>query len=195
MPKYVEERDLAPVAGAFGITQRLIEWARDNRADSRFCDGTGPYRNCLRIGVTEEYGYREWMWTYPGTVDELIADWVAGRRPIGHSYDYWSTHGRQPTYQGSSDRITWYARECKREPDPIYREFAGESGIVDHPFLVETGQPVFCVRGYDGWHGTAHVHEDDDSELDIDFYRVSGLTNPIVKVMPDRVLRSLSQIG
>jgi hypothetical protein len=36
----------------------------------------------MRIYVEEEYGYRQWEWLYPGTPDELIADWKAGVAPL-----------------------------------------------------------------------------------------------------------------
>jgi hypothetical protein len=36
----------------------------------------------MRIFVIEEYGYRHWNWMYPGTAEELVADWKAGRAPV-----------------------------------------------------------------------------------------------------------------
>ena len=36
----------------------------------------------LRILLEEEYGYRTWLWEYPGTKEQLIADWKAGRAPM-----------------------------------------------------------------------------------------------------------------
>lgn len=35
----------------------------------------------LVIWVEEEYGYRDWRWDYPGTVEELVADWNDGLAP------------------------------------------------------------------------------------------------------------------
>ena len=34
------------------------------------------------VFVEEEYGYRIWLWTYPGTKEELVADWKAGKAPL-----------------------------------------------------------------------------------------------------------------
>lgn len=36
----------------------------------------------MRISVEEEYGLRLWHWDYPGTEEELIADWKALRGPF-----------------------------------------------------------------------------------------------------------------
>lgn len=35
----------------------------------------------LKIYVDEEYGYRSWVWTFPGTKKELQAAWDRGDRP------------------------------------------------------------------------------------------------------------------
>lgn len=41
----------------------------------------------LRIFVNEEYGYASHTWNFPGTVDELIAEWKAGRIPhVGYVF-------------------------------------------------------------------------------------------------------------
>lgn len=37
----------------------------------------------LKILVVEEYGYRNWVWEFPGSKEELIRDWQAGQRPDG----------------------------------------------------------------------------------------------------------------
>jgi hypothetical protein len=36
----------------------------------------------LRIKLVEEWGYRTWIWCYPGTREALIQDWLAGRAPL-----------------------------------------------------------------------------------------------------------------
>lgn len=36
----------------------------------------------LIILMNEEYGYREWCWSYPGTEEELIEDWKRGLIPF-----------------------------------------------------------------------------------------------------------------
>lgn len=39
-------------------------------------------RGPVKVSVEEEYGYRLWTWDYPGTVEELVADWKAGVAPL-----------------------------------------------------------------------------------------------------------------
>ena len=34
------------------------------------------------VHIEEEYGFRNHHWHYPGTIDELVADWLAGRAPF-----------------------------------------------------------------------------------------------------------------
>lgn len=34
-----------------------------------------------RILVVEEYGYRHWWWDHPGSIEEVVKDWEAGRGP------------------------------------------------------------------------------------------------------------------
>ena len=36
----------------------------------------------IKVFVEEEYGYRYWIWEYPGTKEELIADWKAHKAPL-----------------------------------------------------------------------------------------------------------------
>jgi len=36
----------------------------------------------LRILVVQEYGYRTWLWHYPGSRDELVHDWLSGHAPL-----------------------------------------------------------------------------------------------------------------
>jgi hypothetical protein len=36
----------------------------------------------IKVFIDEEYGYRYWIWTYPGTAEELIEDWKKGNAPL-----------------------------------------------------------------------------------------------------------------
>lgn len=36
----------------------------------------------MKIFVSEEYGYRSWLWEYPHNEAQLIKDWKDGRAPI-----------------------------------------------------------------------------------------------------------------
>lgn len=38
----------------------------------------------LKIFVSEEYGYRSWIWDYPHDAAQLIKDWKAGRAPLDY---------------------------------------------------------------------------------------------------------------
>lgn len=42
----------------------------------------------LKVLIEEEYGYRYWSWSFPGTAEELVAEWKAGRTPNGIGYVY-----------------------------------------------------------------------------------------------------------
>lgn len=41
----------------------------------------------MKIFIEEEYGYAYYLWDYPGSIEELIADYRAGRAPSGVEYD------------------------------------------------------------------------------------------------------------
>jgi hypothetical protein len=36
----------------------------------------------LYIDLEEEYGFRRWLWQYPGSKEQLLADWNAGKAPL-----------------------------------------------------------------------------------------------------------------
>ena len=36
----------------------------------------------VKVFVEEEYGYRLWVWAFPGNIEDLIVDWMAGKAPI-----------------------------------------------------------------------------------------------------------------
>lgn len=159
MPKYVERDKVRPIPGAFGLERSKEEWERRYRPMGSFYDGTGKYRHALRILIDEEYGYREWLWTYFGTVEELVADWKAGRRPVS----FWGA-AKGGGWKGELDQVHWSAREDG----------------VSRLYLVETGEIIGCITRYwvhepGGPDGTAHVHEQDDSSLRIRYYELHGL--------------------
>jgi hypothetical protein len=182
MPIYMEERDLRPVPGAFGITMRREEWERLNRPDRDFLDGTGPYKNHLRIHIDEEYGYKEWLWTYPGTVRELVEDWKAGYRPVfgRHSWNWswkWSSELERKGFRGELDEITWkeYSLPSPGLQTGVLRSLPSRRQRSEHPIIVETGQPVTFLTDIDSFHGEAHIHQEDDSWLKVSYYELYGL--------------------
>ena len=36
----------------------------------------------MLILISEEYGYRSWLWKYPHSKEQLIIDWNAGKAPL-----------------------------------------------------------------------------------------------------------------
>lgn len=48
----------------------------------------------MKVFIEEEYGYRYWVWDFPGTASELVSEWCAGHvPPVGYVYG--------PQYRGS----------------------------------------------------------------------------------------------
>lgn len=56
--------------------------------------------------VDEEYGYRHWLWIYPGTKEELIADWKVGKAPL----DY-----MDPSVKNANTPYQGVVVNCQRE--------------------------------------------------------------------------------
>lgn len=166
---YRDKRDLLPAPGAFGYDKKRQVDQFLRRADKDFLDGTGHYANHLRILVEEEYGFRDWLWTYPGTIQQLVEDWKEGRRPISPSR-------RAATNYGYSE-FRWY----KGELDEVYwdRDYYvgsdGEEHVHRWLSLVETGAHIGFARTEDDFDGLAHVHEEHDSWLKVGYYELYGL--------------------
>lgn len=103
----------------------------------------------LRIWFEEEYGYRNYIWIYPGTKRELINDYVAGKAPFRENYN------------GFLTEISIESRI--RKPGVNYIEFVDHDGEV---------QPERAIADFDG---EIHYHEQDDSFLKIDGVHLEGL--------------------
>lgn len=167
----VDERERGPIPGAFGYDRELQIKQFQRRADAAFLDGTGHYKNHLRIHIEEEYGYRDWLWTYPGTILELVADWKAGRRPIGgmglRSYSRgYSGEGRRG-FSGEIDLVYW--------DRDYYMGSNGEECVYRRLVLAETHATITCIQTNDDFDGYAHVHEEEDSYLHVGYYKLTGL--------------------
>lgn len=67
----------------------------------------------LKVFVVEEYGYAYHIWEYPGTVDELVADYRAGRAPFGVEYD--NSMPPKPLRRAKGEKR--YRGECRRFHD------------------------------------------------------------------------------
>ena len=42
----------------------------------------------LTVLIEEEYGYKYWCWEFPGSKEDLIADWKSGKIPITNTKNY-----------------------------------------------------------------------------------------------------------
>lgn len=181
----IDERELRVIPGAFGFDKELQVKQFMRRADKHFLDGTGHYKNQLRILIAEEYGFRDWLWTYPGTIQELVADWKAGRRPLYPGR--YARHGQATTglrcFSGEIDLVYWdrdYYMGADRE-EHVYRRLV----------LAETQSTIDCIRNENDLDGTAHVHEEDDSYLRVGYYELRGLDDVIEHI---EVLDALADI-
>jgi len=117
----------------------------------------------LKIFIEEEYGYAYHTWNFPGSVEELIAEWKAGRIPhVGYVF-------------GKEFRGT-----CEPVETP---EFEPYPGVSDEEYLANPDKypdkeedlqelcrmwEVFLSR-YDA---ECHIHEEDDSSLKIGNQRI-----------------------
>ncbi len=104
----------------------------------------------MRVYIDEEYGWKLWVWTYPGTPEELVADWKAGRVPaLG--------------YLQKSGGFRSLSLERLEEPKCGNGPWAGEE---------EEAEWYEAMRAeWDRIMGTmdafCHLHEEDDSWLKI----------------------------
>lgn len=174
----IDDRELLPVPGAFGFDkQQQVQHFR-RRADKDFLDGTGHYAGYLRIHVEEECGYRDWLWTYPGTIKQLVQDWKDGRRPISPSRrvarNYHAAYSGRGYFDGELDEIYW--------DRDYYMGADGEEHVYRWPCLAETGAALNFATNYarrrtehNGFDGFAHIHQQDDSYLSISYYELRGL--------------------
>ena len=149
-----------------------------------------------KVWVTEEYGYREWLWIHPGSVDDVVADWKAGRIPTCiHVYRY-DDASREAHWDSCVEN--WQLPEEEREKrsnslwEPQTGNYAGTCQLWDpklahwmkleqdcsgheddEPFLRAAIELHTRVTQYDALcqeHGItmgAHCHEWDDSSLHI----------------------------
>lgn len=92
----------------------------------------------LVIHVSEEYGYREWVWYYPGTVDDLKRDWNARRAPYARA-------------RGANQRLGV-------DRDAKYRGVILE---IDTDDFFDKGSAIIAFDA------TAHFHMDDDTRIKI----------------------------
>ena len=116
-----------------------------------------------RVWITEEYGYREWLWIHPGAVDDVVADWKLGKIPPC-IYVY-GLAPRSDDFQGSCEEfdprlVHWQKlvsdTEGRAETDPYL-----QGAIELHTRM--THEDELC-RQY-GILVRGHCHEWDDTGL------------------------------
>lgn len=165
MPKYVERDRVRPVPGAFGLERSKESWERRHRPNAQYLTRTGYYADKLYIYVEEEYGYRSYLWVYPGTPKELVEDWCCRRVPW-NSPNWWGHR-----FRGEFDAVDFTTIKADRyKPYPRRLEL-----------ILNESREVFDGFNHLGdFDGRAHFHEEDDSYLKIDYYEVRGSREPEV---------------
>jgi hypothetical protein len=101
-----------------------------------------------KIWITEEYGYREWIWEYPGTQEELIADWAAGKAPLNF---FNPSSGAGELYKGTMTQF----------------DICELMDVDGFKLLLLGGDSTQEVMERIGAVGRAHVHEEEDTWLSI----------------------------
>ena len=102
----------------------------------------------LRIWIEEEYGFAEYVWTYPGTKREFITDWINGLSPY------------RENHKGEMIQVHLDTRN------------RGAPGSICVKDLEGNVQPEIHVDQFDG---RIHYHEQEDSTLHIGGYVILGL--------------------
>ncbi len=120
----------------------------------------------LKIYLDEEYGYREWVWFFPGTKEEILTEWKTGHRPISASPDIKGTVSqiffkRDPSKSGKEAFTPFlFSLESNEEGDPINAPFDARGNLL--------GIPIEGVSDMTFFDGFGHVHEKNDTYLEID---------------------------
>lgn len=175
MPKHVERDHVVVVPGAFGLDQSKGRWERRNRPNAQYLTRTGVYANQLYIYISEEYGYASYLWVYPGTPKELVEDWCAQRVPwscgplvaVPDSLEHYR-------FRGEFEPVNFRSIEADREtPFPRRIEL----------ILQWTGEVIEGFSHIDHFDGNAHIHEEEDSDLRVGFYEVTGIREPKVNIL------------
>jgi len=176
MPKYVERDKVRPIPGAFGLERSKEAWEKRNRASAGYLSCSRRYSNHLYIFVEEEYGYRSYLWVYPGEAEELVEDWCNGRTPWGNR------NGLGRRFKGEFDAVEFESPESERGlPWPRSLQLV----------LCETGEVFEGFRHLSDFDGSAHIHEEEDSALRVGYYEVRGVREPKVTI---HVLDALAAI-
>jgi hypothetical protein len=102
----------------------------------------------LRVWITEEYGFAEHLWIYPGTKREFITEWAEGANPF----------------------LTRFNGEMHDIDVTVYKQ-------IPEPLLVivfKDGEVLPEEKPSD-FDAVIHYHEQDDTELKMGEIKISGL--------------------
>lgn len=99
----------------------------------------------MKVFIDEEYGYRYWTWHFPGTMDELIAEWKAGQTPRGVGYVY-------------SKEFLGTIEQAGTPESPEEHDETNEEAIVEN--LGKEWDKFFSAHD-----ARCFIHEEDDSWL------------------------------
>jgi hypothetical protein len=117
----------------------------------------------IYFNIEEEFGFRDWVWAFPGTPAEALAEWKAGRRPLHgnktgflgtiHQVGFIPVWRNQPDFHCKDKRRWEFCFPCQ---EVQVEEFQG-SDLVPFP----------AITNYTQFAGEGHVHEEDDTYLDV----------------------------
>lgn len=118
-----------------------------------------------KVWITEEYGYREWLWTHPGDADDVVAAWKRGDVPV----NFWGLREGQ-AWAGTCEQF-YPADEMHEKAAAAIEALNLDPTDENHPFVKEAlamlevaARPDAIMRQY-GCVAHAHVHEHADTCL------------------------------
>lgn len=117
-----------------------------------------------RVWLVEEYGYRNFVWTFPGSLEQLAQAWQSGRVPVN--------------FHGPKD-ASCFDGELEETPPPWYDycdimapDFDGEDeerlGLAIRIYESFTLEDLMRIWEFDA---VGHVHEHDDTGITIGEHR------------------------
>lgn len=121
-----------------------------------------------KVWVVEEYGYRNWLWGHPGSVADVVADWKAGKVPVG--------------FMGLRQGIDWAGTCVEFRPsddvweraEALVKDLGIDETRESHPYVLQAVAMLETETRHDaimtkyGCTVTAHVHMHEDTSLTAD---------------------------
>ena len=104
----------------------------------------------MKVFISEEYGWKSWVWDFPGSTEELIRDFRAGRTPS--RVGYFETRGRGTIAPAEMPHVDLVAEGLTEERElQLEGELQGMWEVYMRQFEAQ------CM-----------LHEEDDSYLQVD---------------------------